>query len=661
MPDGATLRLPRPLPQERRYEDRHAPLDRVARDAQSLGVAALAPLRGLRLQRMVPLVRAACRPLHGLGDEALRGRLAGTVPAWRSAASSRAATVEALAFAVEAAERQLGMAPYDCQVAGALALMRGMTVEMETGEGKTLTSGLAAAACALAGVPVHVVTVNDYLAERDARLLQPLYRSLGLRPGLVLSGDGPEDRCRAYDADVVHVTAKELVFDYLRDRLALGRHRGDLHRQLQPLLTPPAGAARLRQRGLAMAIVDEVDSILIDEARQPLVISLQAAPRVAPEELGLAMVDAAALRPGRDFRLHPRERRAELTAAGSVRVAERAEGRGGRWRLPAWREELVRQALCAQHHYRRGGDYVVRDGRVEIIDEFTGRIIEGRSWSAGLHEMVEHKEGCPPRGGRQDVARLTYQRFFRRYHHLAGMTGTAREVARELWSTYGMPVVRLPTNRPLRRRSAGLRVCATEDRKWQELAERVRTQHLLGRPVLVGTRTVLAARAASGALTALGLPHAVLSAEQDAGEAALVARAGEPGRITIATNMAGRGTDIRLGPGVAELGGLHVVMSELHEAGRIDRQLAGRCARQGNPGSHEAILCWQDPLLATHAPGWLLLLMGALPPGLRRRLAGVVFQLAQHRAQALHARMRKDLLRSDDLLDDLLAFSGSRR
>jgi preprotein translocase subunit SecA len=569
--------------------------------------------------------------------------------------------VEALAFAIEAAERQLSMAPFDCQIAGALALMRGMTAEMETGEGKTLTSGLAATACALAGIPVHVVTVNDYLAARDKRLLEPLYRSLGLRCGLVLTGDSREDRCRAYDADIVHVTAKELVFDYLRDQLMLGRHVGDLYRQLQPLRTSLADTGRLRQRGLAMAIIDEVDSILIDEARQPLVISLQGVPRIAAEDLSLAMADASLLRLGHDFRLHTRERRAELTAAGSAQLAERADGREGRWRLPAWREELVRQALCAQYLYHRDDDYVVRDGRIEIIDEFTGRIIEGRSWSAGLHEMIEYKECCSSRGARADVARLTYQRFFRRYHHLAGMTGTAREVAREFCSVYGMPVVRLPTNRPLRRRAVGLKVFATETRKWQEVAKRVQADHSLGRPVLVGTRTLLAARAVSEALNALSLPHAILSADQNAEEAALIAQAGEFGRITIATNIAGRGTDIRLGPGVSELGGLHVIMSELHEAGRIDRQLAGRCARQGDPGSYEAILCWQDPLLVKHAPEWLLRSVNVLPLGMRGWLAGAMFRLAQNRAQALHGRMRKDLLRSDELLDDLLAFSGSHR
>ena len=661
MSDAESLRLPWPFPREQRNGERPHQLDQLVRYAQSFGVAALAPLRARHLLRMVPLVRAGREPLRGLDRDVLRRRLVALAPAWRRDPACRNAMVQALGFAVEAAERELGMAPYDCQIAGALALMQGMTAEMETGEGKTLTAGLAAAARALAGIAVHVVTANDYLADRDAVLLAPLYRSLGLHCGLVLAGDETEKRSRAYDAPIVHVTAKELVFDYLRDQLVLGRHRSDLHRQLRPVRALAGGSLGLRQRGLVMAIIDEADSILIDEARQPLVISTQVEPRIPEEELALAMADALVLRPVQDFRLHPRERRAELTTAGLDRVAALAHGRKGRWQLPTWREELVRQALCARHLYHRDDDYVVRDGRIEIVDEFTGRIIEGRSWSAGLHEMIAHKEGCPPRGGRRDVARLTYQRFFRRYRHLAGMTGTAREVARELWMVYGTPVVRLPTNRPLLRRADGFAVCATDAQKWRLLAERVREQHVAGRPVLVGTRTLPAARAASEALARLGLPHAVLSADQDAEEAALVAQAGAPGRIMIATNMAGRGTDIRLGPGVAARGGLHVVMSELHEAGRIDRQLAGRCARQGDPGSHEAILCWQDPLLQKHVPAWLLRLTKGLPTDRPGWFARSLFWWAQHRAQAFHARMRSDLLRSDDLLEDLLAFSGNRR
>ncbi|HMR33660.1 MAG TPA: hypothetical protein PKA13_24755 [Geminicoccaceae bacterium] len=624
----------------------------------ALGVSAAAPLRRSSVQRIVPDVRWTAVALRELDDATLQDRLESTRPSLWTTMTSRDAAVQALAFAIEAATRKLGLAPFDCQIAGSFALMRGMVAEMETGEGKTLTSALAAAACALGGLPVHVVTANDYLVERDATWLAPFYHFLGLRAGMVLAADETEARIDAYGCEVVHVTAKELVFDYLRDRLMLGRHSSELQRQLNPVRH--AEQPQLRQRGLGLAIIDEADSILIDEARQPLVISQLAPPRIAAADLSLALGDARSLERDHDFSLLASERRAELTSSGSKRLAGRIAGRGGRWDLSSWREELVRQGLCALHLYRRGEDYVVRDGRIEIVDEFTGRIVEGRAWSAGLHEMIEHKEGCPPQGARSDVARLTYQRFFRRYRHLAGMTGTAREVGREMWSVYGTPVVRLPTNRPLRRIRVGVGVLNDEPAKWEALARKVQILHADRRPVLIGTRTLTAARAASEALDRLGLPHVVLSAEQDAEEATVVAQAGRPGRITIATNMAGRGTDIRLGPGVVDLGGLHVAMSEMHEAGRIDRQLAGRCARQGDPGSYEVILSWQDPLVQHHLPGWLLKLATQLPEGLRNPIAPSIFALAQRRAERLHARMRDDLLRNDDVLDDLLAFAGPR-
>lgn len=658
MSEAAALRLPRPIPQGQRRSDHDTPFERRMRRLLALAVSAAAPLRRSEAQRIVPAVRRQATALGGLDDAAFRERLEAARPALWTTMTSRDAAATALAFAVEAAGRRLGLAPFDCQIAGAYALTRGMVAEMETGEGKTLTAALAAAACALGGLPVHAVTANDYLVARDAAALAPFYRFLGLRSGMVVATDGTEARIEAYGCDVVHLTAKELVFDYLRDRLALGRKSSELRRQVHPVRH--AEQPQLRQRGLGLAIIDEADSILIDEARQPLVISQLAPPRMAAADLSLALADAGALRLERDFALSPRERHAELTAAGVKRLADLAAGRGGRWGLPAWREELVRQALCAVHLYRRDDDYVVRNGRIEIIDEFTGRIVEGRAWNAGLHEMIEHREGCPPRGARSDIARLTYQRFFRRYRHLAGMTGTAREVGREMWSVYGMPVVRLPTNRPLRRVGQGATVLADEQAKWQAMAGRVQRLHESRRPVLIGTRTLTAARAASDAIGRLGLPHVVLSAEQDAGEAEVVAQAGQPGRITIATNMAGRGTDIRLGQGVAALGGLHVVMSEMHEAGRIDRQLAGRCARQGDPGSYEAILSWQDPLVRHHLPAWLPRLLALLPARAGDAVAEHVFALAQRRAERLHARMRDDLLRNDDVLDDLLAFAGPR-
>jgi preprotein translocase subunit SecA len=281
-----------------------------------------------------------------------------------------------------------------------------------------------------------------------------------------------------------------------------------------------------------------------------------------------------------------------------------------------------------------------------------------RSWSAGLHELIELKEGCEPRAGRIDVARITYQRFFRRYRVLAGLTGTAREVSRELWAIYRLPMVRVPTHRPMRRQYTGTRIVANEAEKWLVLGELVAAKLALRRPVLVGTRTVNAARAASRALQAATLPHEVLSADQNAHEAEVIARAGLAGVITIATNMAGRGTDIRLGSEVGTVGGLHVIMTEMHESGRIDRQLAGRCARQGDPGTVEAILSWDDPLLQKYLPPWVRRTLPRLPPRLRSWLAPGALRWAQLQAEASHRRIRGELLSADEFLDDVVAFSG---
>ena len=554
MSESLALRLPQPLPREERVAERETALEQRANGCFAWASVAAAPYRVRKLWPLVANVRQVMQTLSPLDDTGLRTRAVELATRLRARSTNDTGSIEALAIAVETASRTLGMRAFDCQIAGACALTRGMVIEMETGEGKTLTSALACAAVALSGTPVHAVTVNDYLAERDAAQLRPLYAFLGLTTGIVLSPDPEAARREAYRADIVHVTAKELAFDYLRDRLATGRHDGELHRQLRPLRVGAASDAVPRLRGLAMAVIDEIDSILVDEARQPLVISHQSARQTAQVDLVKAREDAGVLQAGRHFVLHVRERRAELSPAGREQLASLARGREGRWRLPAWREELVRQALAAQHLYHCNEDYVVRDQRVAIVDEHTGRVMPDRSWSAGLHELIELKEGCPPQAGRTDVARMTYQRFFRRYRRLAGMTGTAHEVARELWAIYRLPIVRLPTNRPLRRDKRGVRVVETELAKWRVLAREVKAVHDIGRPVLIGTRTVNAAHAASHALKQLGLPHALLSADQDAHEASIVADAGQPGRITIATNMAGRGTDIRLRPRPAQAG-----------------------------------------------------------------------------------------------------------
>jgi preprotein translocase subunit SecA len=563
----------------------------------------------------------------------------------------------ALAFALvrETADRALGQRHFGSQVLGGYALLNGLVAEMETGEGKTLTATLPACTAALAGIPVHVITVNDYLTARDAEAMGPVYRQLGLTVGTVVHGQTPPQRRAAYACDVTYCTNKELAFDYLRDRLALKDRPNRAQLQLSRLFGEDAAVRQLVLRGLYFAIVDEADSVLVDEARTPLIIAGASGQNPEDRMYENALDLARALETERDYAIDVKDRQVYFNETGRERLGELAEELGGIWNGPRRREELVAQALSALHLYQRDAHYLVKDEKIQIVDEFTGRVLEGRTWERGLHQMIEAKEGVPLTSQQSTLARITYQRFFRRYLWLAGMTGTAREVADELWSVYRLAVVRIPTNRPVIRRRIPDRVFATADAKWRAVVEAVRSRHRCGQPVLVGTRSVAASELLSQLLKDAQLPHELLNARQDQEEAEIISRAGEPGRITVATNMAGRGTDIRLAPGVAERGGLHVIATELHEARRIDRQLFGRCGRQGDPGSFQALVSVEDELPRVHlGPIGPWATRARLPSAGLRRLV----RLAQRRAESAHSRARRELLSADEQLGDLLAFSG---
>ena len=564
---------------------------------------------------------------------------------------------ESFALVREVARRRLGLRHFDAQVRGGFALLRGTVAEMDTGEGKTLTATLTAATAALAGIPVHVVTVNDYLADRDATEMGAIYRALGLRVGTIRHGLSPRERRQAYACDITYASNKEIAFDYLRDRLALGGAAQNLRMKLEPLSGRPRHTDDVVMRGLHFAIVDEADSVLVDEARTPLIISRQTDARDEQEWAEAALKLAGELVPDLDYRLLRDERRVTLTAQGRERLERIGETWGGIWQSRIRREESARQALTALHLFQAGDHYLVRDGKVQIVDEYTGRITADRSWSEGLHQLVEAKEACEVTSRKVPVARMTYQRFFRRYRRLAGMTGTAREVSREFWAVYRLAVLRIPTSRPLRRRWLPTRVFASADEKWAAVTVRAAELSAQGRPMLIGTRSVGASETLSARLRAAGLEHVVLSAAQDRQEAEIIAQAGQGGRITVATNMAGRGVDIRLGEGVADLGGLHVILTERHDARRIDRQLAGRCGRQGDPGSSEAFLSLEDALLEL-LRGRLLRRLGHVQGHLGHWAGLLSFRLAQRRAERAHSRARRELMKSDTKLGVLLAFSG---
>ena len=652
--DGALARSPYPEREEKVF---HAP-DRWARALLHRAQAALATPIRRELAALARLMAAQAAPLAALTDDALRQRLRqAAAPAVHSL--RRADLHQALLLVAEAAARTLGMRPFPSQLVGAATLLRGQLAEMPTGEGKTLTAGLAACLAGAAGVPVHVVTVNDYLATRDAETLAPLFTFMHLQVGTVVHGIDPAAKRQAYACAITYCTNKELVFDYLRDRVAAGGRANAAQVQARAMFGHPGEAPMLR--GLHLAIVDEADSILIDEARTPLILAEKAGPIPHAESFADALRIAATMQQPGHFIIDEGRRALHLTATGRAHLAELAVPLGGPWLAAHAREHLVTQALRAQHQFLRDQHYLIDDdGKAQIIDEYTGRVLPGRTWEQGLHQMIEAKEGVELSEQTLTLARITYQRFFTRYLRLAGMTGTAREMAAELAAVYGLRTVAIPTHRPSARRRLPDLVCGSEAQKWQAVAEQVATLYRSGQPVLVGTRSVDASDRLSAVLTSHGLPHAVLNARQDAQEAAIVAGAGQPGAITVATNMAGRGTDIVLGTGVAQGGGLWVVLTEYHESPRIDRQLFGRCARQGDAGTCRAIIAIDDSLFRQHGGVELKMLNQA------RTLQGAALgawvarcrRKAQARAERLHARTRRDTLRRDRDLEKMMAFSG---
>ncbi len=571
---------------------------------------------------------------------------------------------EALAtqvFAVtrELASRRLGLRHHDVQLFGGWVMLNGKVAEMATGEGKTLAATLPAATVAMAGIPVHIVTVNDFLVARDATWMQPLYHALGLTVGTITENMDPDQRRAAYACDITYCTNKQLVFDYLKDRLLLGSESRRLHLQLESLHNEQPRSSRLLLRGLCFAIVDEADSVLVDEARTPLIISSPGDLSDQESAYKEAVRIARSLQEGRDFTLRQQQRQVDLTDAGKAFCARLARSLGGVWKGGRRRESLIRQALSGVHFFIRNKHYLVTDGKVQIVDEYTGRIMADRSWEGGLHQMIQAKEGCEITGRQETLARISYQRFFRRYLRLAGMTGTAREVARELWSVYRLNIVTIPTDRPVRRTLLANRVHGSADARWTAVLQSIDHYHQQGRPVLVGTRSVESSEHLSELLSAAQLPHVVLNARQNQDEAEIVAQAGGRGRITVATNMAGRGTDIRLAPGVVDLGGLHVIATERHDSRRIDRQLFGRCGRQGDPGSCQAIVSLEDELVKDcYGETLLSPLSGSSDKPLPGLFGYPLVAVAQWVAENRHSRIRGQLLRVDDNLSDMLAFSG---
>lgn len=558
------------------------------------------PLRRQALDRFADAVVAA----GTLAPEDLAARLA---QLREHAAGPDAWLLEATVLAASALAHAIGHAPHRQQLFAARVLLDDRLAEMATGEGKTAAIAIAAAVAALAGTPVHVVTANDYLAARDAQRLRPFYRALGLRVDCVTQPMDAPARRAAYAADVTYCTAKELAFDYLRDALLRASDLSALEQRARRLAAPGAERERPVLRGLCMAILDEADTVLVDEARVPLVLAQAEGSAAEDAFYAAALAQARELDAGVHYRAEGR--RFVLTPAGRQRLARWPASDHPLLGHRSHRENAVELALLACHGLQRDRDYVVREGVVALVDETTGRAAAGRAWSAGLHQLVERKEGVAATRRNTTRSQITFQRFFPRYLRLAGASGTVREAARELRQVYGLRLVVVPRRTPSRVAPPPLMLLPDSATLWPAVADRARTLAAAGRAVLVGTESVAQSEALSLTLHQQGAQHRVLNARQDREESELIAAAGGAGRITVATSMAGRGTDIVCAPEVLAAGGLHVILCQLNASARIDRQFLGRAGRQGQPGSAERMLALDFPLLRRWCPRWWLRLL----------------------------------------------------
>jgi preprotein translocase subunit SecA len=572
-----------------------------------------------------------------------------------------AAVGPALGLACDAMWRSIGLRPYPTQQLAAWMMLQGRLAEMATGEGKTLATGLAAGVAALAGVPVHVLTANDYLVRRDADTLAPFFRALGLASGAVCQATPRAERAALYRRPVVYVTAKELGFDYLRDHHQLGGARDPRLLRAQAMQGGADAAPVLP--GLCLALVDEADSLLLDEACVPLILASQGNPP-DPAPLLRAYAIAGQLGEGRDFVLDPGHRQATLSAAGRQRLAQAVSGAGGVLRPLRRAQELVQAALVARLLLARDREYVRTERGLALVDELTGRIAEGRQWSGALHAMVEIKEGLAPGAPSTTSAQITYQRLCPRYLHLAGMSGTLAESRLELRRLYGCRVERVPLARPNRREWLGRRLVVDQAAKWSAVVSAVKQQVVAGRPVMVGTDSVAASQHLADRLAEAGIVSQVLNAMQDKEEAARVARAGQAGTgtVTVTTNMAGRGTDIVLDSAARGAGGLHVIAALANRSRRIDRQLVGRAARHGDPGSAECLVALDDPLLARFWPRWVRRAATAAARGgvVPDVLAQPLITIAQRAAEWHDTRLRRRLRQADRQAEESYAFAGNR-
>ncbi|MED1642023.1 preprotein translocase subunit SecA [Brevibacillus agri] len=587
-----------------------------------------------KMFKRVEAINALEPSIAALSDEQLREKTAEFKARLAQGEQLDKILNEAFAVVREASKRVLGMRHFDVQLIGGMVLQEGRISEMKTGEGKTLVATLATYLNALLGKGVHVVTVNEYLAERDSRIMGQLYNFLGLTVGLNKNGLSPEEKRAAYACDITYGTNNEFGFDYLRDNMVLYKEQ-------------------MVQRPLFFAIIDEVDSILIDEARTPLIISGSA--NKSTELYYICSHFVKRLEPEKDFTIDEKLKIVNLTDEGVGKVEKAFNIDNLYDTAHITLNHHITAALKAQVLFKRDVDYVVQEGEVVIVDEFTGRLMVGRRYSDGLHQAIEAKEGLRVQSESMTLATITLQNYFRMYEKLAGMTGTAKTEEEEFKKIYGLDVVVIPTNKPVIRQDLPDLVFKTEAAKYRAVVNDIVERHKKGQPILVGTISIENSERLSHMLKQKGVPHSVLNAKHHEREAEIVARAGQYGAVTIATNMAGRGTDIQLGEGVAELGGLHIIGTERHESRRIDNQLRGRAGRQGDPGSSQFFLSMQDELMRRFGADNIMNMMDRLgmeeDMPIESRLVTRAVESAQKRVEGSNFDARKGVLQYDDVMN----------
>jgi preprotein translocase subunit SecA len=631
----------------------HRGFDEFANSVHGFVRRSLFSVSRLREQALCAL--AAAESAEQLDEDALIDKIVACRTVLRKKHSS-GDCILTLGLIANIVYRTLGIRPYPEQLMGVLCMGDRFAIQMQTGEGKTITAAMAAIMACWKGRACHVVTSNDYLAKRDAENMSALFIRCGLTSGYVIGAMKPPERRAAYLCDITYSTSKELLADYLRDAMACEQSKGaadtllcEIGGNIQPTV----------MRGLDTAIVDEADSVLIDEAIVPLIISVPNSNRMLHEAVQVAYGLIASFTEGTDYQVYASRFQVVLTPEGREKLAEEVQQLPAVWNSRERSEFLVCQALIARHCYHRDSHYIVQDGKIIIVDERTGRIMEGRSWSGGLHQAIEAKEHLELTDPTYSHTQMSFQLFFRQYRHLSGMSGTLQNVSNELWTIYGLLTVRIPTHLPKQMTALQEYVFATCEEKWDAVLEEVLNCRNQERPVLVGTRTIRDSEELHGRMAESGIESAVLNAVLHEQEAAIISRAGDRRQVTIATNMAGRGTDILVPYELQQVGGLHVIATERHESRRVDMQLFGRTARQGAPGSVRMMTSLEDELMRKYVPAWLMRIFRVLvryPSG--KRMIILLNSINQRRIEAFQARIRKKILLQDISQNKILSFAN---